>query len=165
MLFFKPRYPKAASLHKVNTALTAGTVVRQRTDGFLEVATSGTGALGFLAVDVRDWASRTEKEILFPEEYFGWVLSPEWINQPQVLFPKLVGVRIGADYEYEVPIDDTLVPDDELVADANGQLIKKPMSDGRTTLAIVKEPGTGVGLHLDYRTNPVPKTWIIRTKI
>lgn len=162
---FRPRTPKPAQLYNINITATAGTAVRQKTDGFLEVAVSGTGILGFLASDVRDWTSRTETEILFPDQYFGHYLAPEWINKPQVLFPLKVGVRIGADHEYEVMINDNLVPGDELVVNGSGQLIKKPNLDGRTTVAVVKEAGMGVGLPLDYRLDPASRVWIVRTKV
>lgn len=162
---FKPRVPKAAMLYNIDTPLVAGTAVRQKTNGFLEVAPSGINALGFLAADVRDWNSRTEAEILFPEHYHGHMLACEWINKPGVNAPTKIGVRIGKDFEYEVMINDALVPGDELVADANGQLVKKPNGDPRTSLAVVKEAGMGVGLNLDYQKDPTQRVYVVRTLI
>lgn len=162
---FKPRVAKAAQLYKINTALVAGTAVKQRADGFLEVAANGVGAIGFLAADVRDWASRTEKEILFPHLFHGHMLACEWINQPHVTSPKLVGVRVGAGYEYEVQINDALVPNDELVANATGQLIKRPVGNTDPALAVVKDVGTAVGLPLDHALDPSKRVYMIRTLV
>lgn len=162
---FKPRVSKAAQLYNIDTAMVAGTAVRQKVNGFLEVAPNGTGAIGFLAADVRDWASRTEKEILFPELFHGHMLACEWINQPQVTSPKKVGVRIGAGYEYEIQMNATLVPGDKLIADVNGQLIKQPVGNTDPVLAVVKEVGTSVGLPLDHALDPALRTYIIRTLI
>lgn len=158
---FKARVPKAAQLYPVRTVMTAGTVVTIDAQGFVVPAANGADAIGFLAADVRDWASRTEAEILFPALYHGHMLAAEWINQPQVTAPKKVGIRIGAGYEYEVEIADNLVAGDELVADASGQLIKKPVGDARVSLAVVKEAGLGVGLALDS----TQRVYIIRTLI
>lgn len=164
-MMFNPRVPKAAMYYLADTAMPQGTAVKQGNDGFLDVAANGTGAIGFLAVEVRDYNSRTESEILFPDFSFGWLLAPEFINQPGVADPKHVGVRIGAGYEYEVMINASLAVNDELVADANGLLEKKPVGDGRTTLAVVIGKGTGVGLPLDAALNPALRTWMIRTLI
>lgn len=162
---FKPRVSKAAQLYMIDTPMVAGTAVRQKANGFLEVAPNGANAIGFLAADVRDWNSRTEKEILFPNLFHGHMLACEWINQPHVTDPKLVGVRIGAGYEYEVQINAALVPGDELVADANGQLIKRPVGNTDPTMAVVKGPGTAVGLPLDHAMDPAQRVYLIRTLI
>ena len=162
---FKPRVSKPANLYNVNQVLLAGTAVSEGSDGFLVPAVSGSGTMGFLATDVRDWTTRTEKEILFPELYFGFLLSPVFINQPQVTYPTKVGVRIGAGYEYEIQMSGTtLVIGDLLVADVNGHLVKAN-GDGRTVLAVVKEPGMGVGLPLDYLNDPSQAVYIIRTLV
>jgi hypothetical protein len=163
---FKPRVSKAAMLYKIDAVMVAGTAVRQRAaDGFLEVAPNGTGAIGFLAASVRDWTTRTEKEILFPQLFFGQLLSPEWINQPHVTSPLQIGVRIGAGYEYEVQINDALVPGDKLIADAAGQLMKQPVGNVDPVLAIVKDKGLAVGLPLDYAMDPAQRVYMIRTLI
>jgi len=158
---FRPRVAKAAQLYKINVPMTAGTVVGVDANGLLVPAANGVGAIGFLAANVRDWSTRTEGELLFPELFFGFMESLEFINQPGVTSPKLVGVRIGAGYEYEVSLNETLNPGDELVADANGQLVKKPVGDSRDSLAVVKSAGTEVGLPL----NNTQKVHIIRTLI
>jgi len=152
-------------IYHTNTEMEIGTFVKYEiiggvATGELVPAIDGLAVLGATAQKVMSWANRPREYDLFPELFLGFTFDPTFINLPGFAAGGKVGIwyEKGAEFETEVydaagttTLPATLAINTKLVVAPTGKLTPD-VADGRNIVAVVKGPGTGVGLKLNEAT-------------